>query len=228
MLSMHEDLQTLTDADGAAIPGTLVRAAKEHAAIVVPDVFGLTEQMRGVARKFAAEGLTAFAIDILDGRTTSDPAIGFKNAQLVVWKAAMERIRVATHALMALAGGKVGIVGFGFGGATALAAAAHVPELAGCVVWYGMPTPTQANFARITCKVQGHFARFDQQISNDRVDGLEAKLAAAGVNAELHRYHAEHFFFDETRRPSHSMANTELSFRRAVAFLRMQLSGSYS
>jgi carboxymethylenebutenolidase len=225
---MQEVLQTLTDADGGAIPGYLARAARDQAVIVVPDVFGLTEQMRGVARKFAAEGFHAFAIDLLDGRTTDDPALGFKNAQLVVWKAAMERIRVTTAALAELSRGKVGIVGFGFGAAAALAGAAHVPELAGCVVWYGMPTPTQANFARITCKVQGHFARFDQQISNDRVDGLEAKLAAAGVEAELHRYHAEHFFFDETRRASHSMSNTDLSFRRAIAFLRMQLTGSYT
>jgi carboxymethylenebutenolidase len=224
---MPADPHALLDGDGAVIPGTLVRA-REHAVILVPDVFGLTEQMRGVARRFAAEGLTAFAIDMLDGRTTSDPAIGFKNAQLLLWKAAMERLRTATAALAALGGGRVGIAGWGFGGAVALAGAAHVPEIAGCVVWYGMPLPTQANFARITCKVQGHFARFDPQISNDRVDGLEAKLAAAGVHAELHRYHAEHFFFDETRKPSHSMANTELSFRRAVAFLRMQLSGSYT
>jgi carboxymethylenebutenolidase len=193
----------------------------------VPDVFGLTEQMRGVARRFAAEGFTSFAIDILDGRTTSDPALGFKNAQLLQWKAAMERIRAAVAAL-ASAGGKVGVCGWGFGAAVALAAAAHVPEIAGCVIWYGLPTPQQANFARIGCKVQGHFARFDQQISNDRVDGLEAKLAAAGVSAELHRYHAEHFFFDETRKVAHSMSNTELSFRRAVSFLRMQLTGSYT
>lgn len=222
---MHEVPESLTGADGAVIPGTLV-LGKAHSLVLVPDVFGLSEQMRGVARRFAAEGFTSFAIDVLDGRTTSDPAIGFKNAQLMVWKAGMERIRAAVHALGA-AGGKVGIAGWGFGGAVALAAAAHVPELAGCVIWYGMPTPQQANFARITCKVQGHFARFDQQISNDRVDGLEAKLAAAGVSAELHRYHSEHFFFDETRKVAHSMSNTELSFRRAVPFLRMQLTGSF-
>jgi carboxymethylenebutenolidase len=223
---MLEDPQSLTDEWGAAIPGTLVHG-KPHAVILVPDVFGLTEQMRRVARRFGSEGFTAFAIDLLDGRTTDDPAIGFKNAQLLIWKAAMDRLRAATLALAAR-GGKVGIAGWGFGAAVALAGAAHVTELGGCVIWYGLPTPQQANFARITCKVQGHFARFDQQISNDRVDGLESKLAAAGVSAEFHRYHAEHFFFDETRRASHSMSNTELSFRRAVAFLRMQLSGSYT
>jgi carboxymethylenebutenolidase len=223
---MLEGAQSLIDEHGAVIPGTLL-LAKPQSLIIVPDVFGLTEQMRRVARRFASDGFTSFAIDMLDGRTTDDPAIGFKNAQLLVWKAAMERIRAATRALAAI-GGKVGIAGWGFGAAVALAAAAHVPELAGCAMWYGMPTPQQANFARIACKVQGHYGRFDKQISNDRVDGLEAKLAAAGVTAELHRYHAEHFFFDETRKVEHSASNSELSFRRAAAFLRSELTGSYT
>jgi carboxymethylenebutenolidase len=226
MLPMHSESDVLTDVDGVAIRGAF-RAGKPEALVIVPDVFGLNEQARGVGRRFHAEGFTTLVIDLLDGRVTSDPAIGFKNAQLVVWKAIIERIGSAVRAL-ASGGGKVGIVGFGFGGAVALAAAAHIPELAGCVIFYGIPAAPQANLARITCKVQGHFGRFDKQVSNDRVDALEAKLAASGVTAELSRYHAEHFYFDETRKPTHSASTTELSFRRAVAFLKMELTGSYT
>jgi carboxymethylenebutenolidase len=226
MGSMDEANRLITE-DGTVLPGYLVPARPEGL-ILVHEAFGLNEQIRNTARRYAAEGFTVFAPDLLGGRVSSDVAIGFKNVQLVNWKAAIERIRQSVAALSALGGGaRVGILGFSFGGAVAISAAAHIPEIAGCVSVYGIPTPERANFSQIRCKVQGHFGRFDKQISNDRVDQLESRMQASGVSIEVHRYHAEHHFFNETRRETYSASNTELTFRRSVAFLRMQLTGSY-
>ena len=222
-----DDANRLSTEDGAILPGYLVPSRAEGL-IVVHEAFGLTEQIRNVARRFAAEGFTVFAPDLLGGRTTSDMAIGFKNVQLVNWKMGIEQIRQAVAALSARgAGAKVGILGFGFGGAMAISAAAQIPEIAACVTFYGIPTPERANFSQITCKVQGHFGRFDKQISNDRVDQLESRMTAAGVSIEIHRYHAEHAFFNETRRETHSASTTELTFRRSTAFLKLHITGSY-
>ena len=222
-----DDANRLITEDGSVLPGYLV-AARPESIVVVHEAFGLNEQIRNTARRFAAEGFTIFAPDLLGGRVTSDVAIGFKNAQLMNWKMAIEQIRQAVAALSAMGGGsRVGVLGFSFGGAIAIAAAAQIPEVAACVTFYGIPTPERANFSQIKCKVQGHFGRYDKQISNDRVDQLESRMQASGVSVELHRYHAEHHFFNETRRETYSASNTELTFRRSVAFMRMQLTGTY-
>jgi carboxymethylenebutenolidase len=220
------DPSVLRNDDGSHVPGFLV-PAQPPSVIVVHEVFGLNNQIRGVARRFAAEGFTTFAVDVLDGRVTSDLAAGLKAVTLALnWKRAIEIIRTATG-LLRRGGGKVGIIGFSFGGALAVAAAAHIPELAGCVTWYGIPTKERGDINRINCRVQGHFGRFDKQVSNDRVDAFEAKLGDAGVGAEIHRYHAEHDFFNETLKDTFSASNTELSFRRAAAFMKKELTGSY-
>lgn len=220
------DPTVLFDEDGNAVPGFLVQARPE-ALIVVHEVFGLNNQIRGVARRFGAEGFTTFAIDMFDGKVTSDLAIGLKYATITLnWKRAIESIRTATR-LLGRAGGKVGILGYSFGGGVAVAATAHIAELAGCVTWYGIPIKERGDINRIACRVQGHFGRFDKQVSNDRVDSFEANLKTAGVAAEIHRYHAEHDFFNETLKDQYSASNTELSFRRAAAFMRKELTGSY-
>jgi carboxymethylenebutenolidase len=220
------DPNVLRTEDGQPVPGYLIQA-QPQSVVVVHEVYGLNGQIKGVARRFAAEGFTTFAVDLFAGRVTSDLATGIKYATLTLnWKRAIETIRSATT-LLGRAGGKVGIIGFSFGGAMAVAAAAHIAELAGCVTWYGIPTKERGDIHRINCRVQGHFGRFDKQVSNDRVDAFEAKLGSAGIGAEIHRYHAEHDFFNETLKDTYSSSNTELSFRRGAAFLKKELTGSY-
>jgi carboxymethylenebutenolidase len=228
MAADPHDPHTLFDADGNELPGYLV-ATLPPAVIIVHEVFGLNEQIRGVARRYAADGFTTFAVDLFGGRVTRDMASGIRTAQLMSWKTAVQQIREAAAALVARARGpaKVGVLGFSFGGGVALAAAAQIPELSACVTFYGIPTNERADVNRIGCRVQGHFARFDKHVSNDRVDAFESRLQAAGVGAEIHRYHAEHAFFNETIKESHSASNTELSFRRSAAFMRKELTGSY-
>jgi carboxymethylenebutenolidase len=219
------DPAVLRDDEGGAVPGFLVQA-RPVSIIVVHEIFGLNGQIRGVARRFAAEGFTTFAVDLLDGRVTDDHATGLKFATFLDWKRSIELVRTATR-LLGREGAKVGIAGFSLGGAVAVAAAAHIADLAACVTWYGIPTKERGDVNRITCRVQGHFGRFDKQNSNDRIDAFEAKLASAGVGAEIHRYHAEHDFFNETLKNTYSASNTELSFRRAAAFFKKELTGSY-
>lgn len=221
---MAADTFELLGEDGRALPGYLV-AAGPAAVIVVPEIFGLNEQMKNTVRRLASEGgLTAFGVDVFDGRTTSDLAIGFSMAQHMSWKAAIDQIRKARRALSDLGdGARVGVMGFCFGGGVALAAAAHIPEIAACVPFYGIPTPERADLGNIACKVQGHYAKFDKHVSKDRVDAFEQKLADAGVQAEIHRYHAQHAFMNEVRKESYSAYNAQHAWARTLAFLRREL-----
>jgi carboxymethylenebutenolidase len=225
MAAMATDTFELLGPDGAPLPGYLV-AGGPAAVIVVHEIFGLNEQIRGVARKLAAEGgFTAFAIDLFEGQSTYDLATGFRFAQHMSWKAAIDLIRKARQALSDLGGGsKVGVVGFCFGGGVALAAAAHIPELAACVPFYGIPTKERADVTRIRCKVQGHFANQDKHVTPDRVNALEQLLTDAGVGNEIHRYNAQHAFMNEVRKESFSSYNSQHAWHRTMAFLRRELS----
>jgi carboxymethylenebutenolidase len=208
---------------GEVIPGFLIEA-HHQGLILVHEIFGLTSPIRYMVRRFAAEGLTTFAIDLFEGKVALDEAKGAVLAQGVVWRQAIDRIRQAAAALARQGqGAPVGICGLGFGGAMALAAAAHLPELAACVSFYGIPTTRHADLLRIGCKVQGHFGALDRLVTPDRVDAFEARLTGAGIAAEIHRYNTEHFFMNSERRKSYSPHNSELAYHRAVAFLKREL-----
>ncbi len=223
-MALAKDTYELLDDAGRTLPGYLVAGGPE-AVIVIHEVYGVNEHIKKTARRFAGEGFTAFAIDLFDGFTTTDTAQGFRVAQAMSWKSAIERIRRSVRALALLGdGAKVGVVGFSFGGGVALAAAAHIKEIAACVSYYGIPTIERGDLTRIACKVQGHFAKLDRHVTKDRVDALEQKLGAAGVTAEIHRYQAEHAFFNETRKQTHSSYNSQHAWHRTIAFLKRELS----
>src|SRR5262249_24050217 len=220
---MAKDTFELLDEEGRTLPGYAVSNGPE-AVIIVHESLGLNENIKNVARRVAALGFTAFAVDLFGGQTTQDLATGYRVAQLMNWKSSIGLIQRALVGLRALGdGAKVGIVGFSFGGGVALAAAAHIPDIAACITFYGIPTVERADLTRINCKVQGHFAQFDKHVSKDRVDALEQKLGAAGIATDFHRYHAEHHFFNDARKQTYSNYCSQQAWHRSVVFLKREL-----
>jgi carboxymethylenebutenolidase len=215
--------EILRDEAGNPQAGSYYQARPEGL-VIIHDVFGLTNQIRGVAQRYAAEGPSTFAIDLFAGRTASDEALGAQLAQNLHWKYSVQYVRRAVESLVYQGMiDRVALCGFGLGGAMALAAAAEIPQVVACVTFYGIPTAQKANLLGLKCKVQGHFGLQDKQVSPDRVDALETKLTSAGIEAEIHRYHAGHYFFDEIRRQTYSSHNAEHAFRRSVAFIKREL-----
>jgi carboxymethylenebutenolidase len=210
--------QGLATSDGERIPGYRVGDGR-GSVVVVHEIFGLTAHVRALADRFAAEGLTAFAIDLFDGKTTDVLEEGFALAQALDWPAATQRIRRAVEALRTEARGPVAVAGFCMGGSLALMAAAQTPSLGPCVCFYGIPPADAADLTRIEGSVLAHFGTRDVYISNDRVDALEQLLGRANVRARLHRYDAEHGFVREEP----DGAATTLAWQRTIAFLREEL-----
>jgi carboxymethylenebutenolidase len=218
---------TLSAADGTTVPGALHVPAGgpgRGAVVLIHEWWGLNGHIHGVADRLTREGFTVFAVDLYGGKVAPDAATAGQYMGAVDWKAAVETLLRASEALHARAPGtKVGVTGFCMGGAAALLLAARDPQLAACVPFYGIPQESRADLTRIRAPVLGHYARHDEWCTPERVDALEQKLKAAGIPVELHRYDAQHAFFNDTRPEVYSAQDAETAWRRTVAFFRAQL-----
>ena len=190
---------TFNRPDGKPVQGYLAEpaAANAPAIVVIQEWWGLNDQIKGVADRLAAAGYQALVPDLYRGKATvEEEEAHHLMTGLDFGDAAGQDIRGAVQYLKGRAP-KVGLTGYCMGGALTLLAAAS-PELDAAVVWYGCPPLDYIDASQIKIPLQGHWATQDQFFKIETVDGLEAKLSAAGVHYEFHRYLAHHAFANET------------------------------
>jgi len=207
--------------------------------VVIPDVWGLSDHQRGIARRLAADGFAALAIDpyrktgkgeITDPfawiRTLSDPLV-------------LETVQEAIDALgaePAVAGRKVGVTGFCMGGQYALLAACECRGLSGCVSFYGMvrydagldparkPRSPLEAVPDLRCPVLGLYGEEDAFIPVADVEELRHRLAAAGKDFDVRLYPgAGHAFMNDTRPAAYRPEAAADAWRRMLAFFRERL-----
>jgi len=197
--------------DGVSLSGYLAEAARPLGAVVViQEWWGLNEQIRGVARRFASAGFTALVPDLYRGQSTVEAEEAHHlMTGLNFGDAAAQDVRGAVQALKARGLAKVGITGYCMGGALTVLASTLVPEADAAVIWYGMPPLEFVDASRIRIPLQAHWATQDEFFPIAGVDGLEARLAAAGVRYEGHRYLAHHGFANETAQGPGRIAGTQ-------------------
>ena len=202
-----------TRPDGAQVSGYLAEAAQPLGAVVViQEWWGLNDQIRGVAERFASAGFTALVPDLYRGKSTveAEEASHLMTA-LNFGDAASQDVRGAVHHLkgLKLGSGKVGVTGYCMGGALTVLSATMVPEADAAVIWYGMPPLEYVDASKIKMPLQAHWATQDESFPIAGVDGLEAKLREVGVNYEGHRYLAHHAFANETAQGPGRIAKTQ-------------------
>ena len=199
--------------DGADVSGYLAEAEQPLGAVVViQEWWGLNDQIRGVAARFASAGFTALVPDLYRGKSTvEEEEANHLKSDLDFADAASQDIRGALQHLKGLrrGSGKVGLTGYCMGGALTWLAVQQSPEADAAVVWYGMPPVQAINAAKLKQPVQAHWATQDEFFAIDQVDALEAKLSEAGVRYEGHRYLAHHAFANETAQGSGRIAQTQ-------------------
>ena len=207
--------------------------------VMVPDVWGLSDHYRGLARRLAGEGLATLAIDPY--RRTGRPALS-DVASALAWirelsdPLVLETIQEAADRLSsheAVAGPGVGITGFCMGGQYALLAACGCRGLAACVSFYGMlryaegldpgrkPRSPLAALADLGCPVLGLYGEDDAIIPVADVRELEERLAKSPHACAVRLYAgAGHAFMNDTRPEMYRPAAAADAWPRAVAFLR--------
>jgi carboxymethylenebutenolidase len=118
--------------------------------------------------------------------------------------------------------GKVGIVGFCWGGGVVGQVAVSEPELDAGVVFYGRTPPPDA-VANIKAPLQLHYAGLDERINAD-VPAFREALDRAGARYELHMYEgANHAFHNDTSEARYAADAAQLAWSRTVEFLKREL-----
>ena len=138
--------------------------ARAPVVVVIQEIFGLSDWIRGVADQLAAEGFIAVAPDLLAGRgpnggdSTSIAGNETMKVTLSLSEAdLMARVKAAREYGLKLpqANGKSASVGFCFGGAASFTLAANEPNLSAAVVYYGQAPTSEEALARIKAPVLG-------------------------------------------------------------------------
>jgi carboxymethylenebutenolidase len=194
---------SFTRPDGQSVQGYLAEPASPQGApgvVVIQEWWGLNDQIRGVADRYAEQGYRALVPDLYRGKSTVEAAEAeHLMTNLNFGDAAGQDVRGAVQFLKAGGSARVGVTGFCMGGALTLLSAVHVPEVDAAVVFYGYPPLEYVDAGRIKAPLMGHWATRDVPFPIAGVDALEARLRAAGVAFEFHRYEAQHAFFNETQ-----------------------------
>lgn len=213
-----------------SIKGLLARPAnakgKLAAVLVVHENRGLNPYIEDVARRLASEGFLALAPDgltSLGGYPGTDEEGRTLQAKLEREKLVLDFVAgakfIGAHADCS---GKVGVVGFCFGGMVANQLAVRLPTLAAAVPFYGSQ-PSAEDTAKIKAPLLLHYAEQDPRV-NAGWPAYEAALKAQGVSYEAHVYPGTNHGFHNDTTPRYDERAAKLAWKRTLAFFRAKLS----
>ena len=202
--------------NGAKLPGV----------IVIHENRGLNPHIEDVNRRIALEGFLAIAPDALSplGGTPKDPDEGRaligkldKQSTLDNYVAAVKYLK--THSMST---GKVGVVGFCWGGAMANQLAVNAPDLKAAVPYYGRQ-PAAEDVFRIKASLLLHYGGLDERI-NAGIPSFETALKKEAVEYVLYIYSgAKHAFNNDTNPERYNKEAAQLAWKRTIAFLSEKL-----
>ncbi|MGE0747208.1 MAG: dienelactone hydrolase family protein [Rhodospirillales bacterium] len=196
--------------------------------VVVHENRGLNPHIEDVTRRVALAGFTALGVDMLSpqgGTPATDDAARDMHGKIDAAVAVRDLVAaVAWLKARPDATGKVGAVGFCWGGGMVNRLAAASPDLTAAVVFYGV-SPPAAEAAKVKARMLLHYAGADERV-NATAPAWEEALKAAGVGYTKHMYDgAQHAFHNDTAGPRHDPAAAKQAWDRTVAFFKETLAG---
>lgn len=196
------------------------------AVIVIHENRGLNPHIRDVARRMALEGFVALAPDFLSpaGGTPADEDKAREMFSTLDMAATVKNGEATRAYLATLNGvnGKVGAIGFCWGGGLVNRLAVASPELGAGVAYYGAQPPAD-QVPSIKASLLLHYGGLDERI-NAGIDAYKAALEAGGKTFEIFVYDGvNHAFNNDTSAARYDKAAADLAWSRTVAFLKKNL-----
>ena len=225
-----ERLSYPSPAGNGTVNGYLARPAsagtnKLPAVLVIHENRGLNPHIEDIARRLALDGFMAFAPDALTplGGYPGDEDKARELFATLNQAKALEDFVTAAEWLNARpdASGKLGAVGFCYGGGIVHVLAARLPQLNAAVPFYGnVPAPSEA--AKVKAPLLVHHAAVDERI-NAAWPAYAAALKKAGVKYQEHQYPGTQHGFNNDTTPRYDAAAAKLAWDRTIAFFKSRL-----
>lgn len=212
---------TLTAADGHELDCWIEPAEGERKGgiVILQEIFGVTDQLKGVAARYAKLGYEV-AIPALFDRHERGAVIPFAEGPRgrdMMLASDLDRVMADVDAAVAALranGGKVGVIGFCWGGGLAIRAA-QVSDVAAAVAFYGTRLPTY-QIAPLKAPVQGHWGTEDSHAPAEMLADAQAYFP----DLEVHLYEgAGHAFANDARPADYLKDASEMAHTRTQAFL---------
>jgi carboxymethylenebutenolidase len=224
--------QTVTypsSAGTGSVKGYLAKPAgatgKLPAVLVIHENRGLNPHIEDIARRLALDNYIAFAPDALTplGGYPGDEDKARELFGKLDQKKATEDFVAATTYLKGRDdfSGKMGVVGFCYGGGMAHTLATRLPELNAAVPFYGNHPPAE-DAAKVRTPLLIHFAAVDERI-NAAWPAYETALKAAGVGYTAHQYPGTQHGFNNDTTPRYDTTAAKLAWERTMAFFGSRL-----
>lgn len=212
------------------------RSDKAPVVIVIHEIFGMTDWVRGVADQLAAEGFIAIAPDLLSGKgpnggaTESFPTTGGDTVREAIRKLDPSEVVARLNKAMEYgtslpaATDRVGCVGFCWGGTTAWTYAIKEPALKAAVVYYGTAPDTKEAFATLGVPVLGQYGGDDARVTAT-VEKTKALVSESGKRFEAHVHEgAGHGFLrQQSGRDGKNRAAAQAAWDATISFLKKEL-----
>jgi carboxymethylenebutenolidase len=200
--------------------------AKLPGVVVAHQNKGLEPYIQDVTRRVALEGFLAIGPDALSplGGTPkdSDKAKSLQRkldsqSTLNNYIAAVKYLKTHPEST-----GKVGIIGFCWGGGVANQVAVKYPDLSAAVPFYGRQ-PAPEDVSKIKASLLLHYAALDERI-NKGIPAFEGALKKASVDYKIYMYEGvKHAFHDDTRSARYNKEAAQLAWQRTISFLKEKL-----
>ncbi|GAB1341765.1 dienelactone hydrolase family protein [Gemmatimonas sp.] len=215
--------------DGKKIRGYLAKPTNFKtgpAVVMVHEWWGLNDNMKAMADRYAGEGYAVLAVDLFGGQVATTPSDAMKlyQAGMANVPAGEKNVATAVQYLRSHGATSVGTVGYCFGGhwslRTALAAGQGVNAT---VIYYGAPITDATQIAKLRSPVLGIFGGKDTGIPLDSVRAMEAQIKKAGKPVTIEVYaNANHAFANPTGQAYDKVA-AEDAFKKTNAFFKANL-----
>jgi carboxymethylenebutenolidase len=190
------------------------------ALIVIMEIFGVNSHIKSVADGYANDGYLAIAPQMFD-RVHRGLDIGYTPPDIEVGRAAMQKVNlddalkdVRATLEEAKSGGKVGIVGYCWGGTCSWKSASSVDGLSCAIAYYGGGIPGLIN-EKPKVPVMFHWGETDQSIPLEKAKEVAAKHAD-----QIHYFYPAGHGFNCDQRGSYNADSSKLARSRSLEFLR--------
>jgi len=212
------------------------RADDAPVVIVIMEIYGMTDWIRGVADQLAADGFIAVAPDLLSGMGPNGggtESLGSRDDVVAAVRTldspeSMRRLDAVREYALAIpsSNGEIGVVGYCWGGARSFEYAVHQPGLGAAVVYYGTSPAEAGMYESISAPVLGLYGGDDQRV-NATIPIAQETMGGLGKTYEVEIYDgAGHGFLRaQEDREGANMGATEAAWPRTVAFFREHLGG---